>query len=511
MKLKLPEKWTRLAPTQREMILFAVVAIFAAGLLGGLTTREQVGWKQLSGFALAISFYAIFALGLSLEFGFTGLLNLGHVGFMAIGAYTYGILLMSGGRPDDPAPIVGWLYDQTPKLIGNTVWGFLASLFAAILAATLVLVPLLLIVENAARNKTRAKRLVQGVVLLVGGAALAWGGMAVQPGGRGPFVATIILTLVFAGAVATVAGALLTLQQVVIAGLASRAAKLRAGIAIALAIVVGVAVFATAFPLDERGALAMGVLLSIALGMVIAALVALVLGLPAIKLREDYLAIVTLGFAEILRNIIINEERWTRGTQPIQQFPRPIATWASTTTWWREFANDLGVRPGDLALLTISVLVLAYVFVLLHALSESPWGRVLKAIREDEDAAAALGKPVSWFKLQALMIGSAIAALAGALFISEKALVSPGQYLPITTFYAFIIIVMGGIGNHKGAIIGSVILWTIFFGAQNAGLEGIGVEAGPSQLVFVGVVLIAVMMFRPQGLVGRKEELLFAK
>lgn len=507
----MPPKWRALGASQRELILFGAVAIFAAGLLGGLTTRDAVSWRQMTGFALAISFYALFALGLSLEFGFTGLLNLGHVGFMAIGAYTYGILLMSGGRPDDPAPIVGWLYDQTPKFIGNSAWGLAASIFAAIVAATLVLVPLLLVIENAARSAARFKRLAQGVALVVIGVVVAWGGMALHPGGKGAFVATILLIFVFAGAVAVVAGALVTLQQVVILGLGKRTAKLRAGVAIVIALAVGIAAFLACFPLGEKGALAMGVLLSVALGMVLAALVALILGLPAIKLREDYLAIVTLGFAEILRSIIINEERWTRGTQPIQQFPRPIATWAAETSWWRDFATGLDVRPGDLALLTVSLLVLAYVFVLLHSLSESPWGRVLKAIREDEDAAAALGKPVAWFKLQALMIGSAIAALAGALFVTEKALISPGQFLPITTFYAFMIIVMGGIGNHKGAIIGSVILWTIFFGAQNAGLEAIGVDAGPTQLVFVGAVLILVMLFRPQGLVGRKEELLFAK
>jgi branched-chain amino acid transport system permease protein len=437
---------------------------------------------------------------------------------MAIGAYAYGILMMSGGRPDNAAPIVGWLYDASPALQGAGIPGLLACLFAGLLAAALLLIPLLLTMESSARRAQAPggmRRVLLSLALVVGGAALVWAGLAGHPAGKHAFPAGLLLSLTFAGFLAALAGALLLLRALVdLVTSRTPLARSRTGRAVvagALALAVGVWVFVAGYPLGESGALAMGVLFAILIGMTVAALVAFLLGLPAIKLREDYLAIVTLGFAEILRNVILNEERWTRGAQPIQSFPRPVATWASDSAWWRDLASNGGVRGGDLALLVVSALLLAYAYVLLRALSESPWGRVLKAIREDEDATAALGKPVAWFKLQALMLGSAIAAVAGVLYVSQTALVSNGQFLPVVTFYAFIIIVMGGIGSHKGAIVGAVILWGIFFGAQNAGLENFGIEAGPAQLIVVGLVLIAVMMFRPQGLVGRREELLFAK
>ena len=517
---RLGERWRSAGRPQQEWMLAILAALIVASVLGGLTTGDEVGWRQMAGFGLAMAFYALFALGLSLEFGYTGLLNLGHVGFMAIGAYTYGILTMSGGRPRNAAPVVGWLYDKAATFEGMTVAGFLACLFVALLAAALLLIPLLLIMESSARPALPTgpgwpRRLLGAAAVFAGGCALVWLGFAIGPGGKSSFVAGLLLFLVFGGFLAAVGGALLVLRVLVDVAVSrsplARSRRGRALVAGGIALAVGALVLYKTFPLDTNGARAVVVLFSIVIGMCLAALVALLLGLPAIRLREDYLAIVTLGFAEILRSVILNEDRWTRGAQPIQQFPRPVATWASQNDWWRDLSREVGVRPGDLALLVVSVILLVYVYVLLRALSDSPWGRVLKAIREDEEAAAALGKPVTWFKLQALMLGSAIAALAGVLYVSQNALVSHLQYLPIITFYAFIIIVMGGIGSHRGAIIGAVLLWGIFFIAQNAGLEAFGIEAGPAQLIVVGAVLIALMMFRPQGLVGRKEELLFAK
>lgn len=510
-------RWQALGRTRQEWTLFVLVTLIIVSTLGGLTTHAEVGWRQMAGFGLAMAFYALFALGLSLEFGYTGLLNLGHVGFMAIGAYTYGILMMSGGRPDDAAPVVGWLYDQTPALQGGTAAGFLACAFVAIVAGGLVLIPLLLTLESAAtRPRTMSRRrILLALALVVGGAALVWLGFAGKPAGKPALAAGLLLALVFAGSLAALGGALLLLRALVDLAVArtplGRTRSGRAAVAGAVALALAVWLFLSAFPLSEDGARAVGVAIALVLGMVLAAAVALLLGSPAIRLREDYLAIVTLGFAEILRSVILNEARWTRGAQPIQQFPRPVARWATQTEWWDTMSRDAGVRPADLALLAVSVILLVYVYVLLRALSESPWGRVLKAIREDEDATAALGKPVAWFKLQALMLGSAIAAVAGALYVSQTTVVSHTQFLPIVTFYAFIIVVMGGIGSHKGAIVGAIILWGIFFGAQNAGLENFGIDAGPAQLIVVGIVLILVMMFRPQGLLGRREELLFAK
>lgn len=518
--LPIRARWRRVERSGQEWVVVLVVGLLIASILAGLTTTEEVGWRQLTTFGLVMTFYALLALGLSLEFGYTGLLNLGHIGFAALGAYSYGVLMMAPtGRPVDPAPIVGWMYDRTSAFEGTGVGGLLACTFTGLLAAALVLIPLLLMLESGARREpgepSLLRRLALRVLLLAGGAAALWAGFAGKPAGKPAFVAGLLLFLVFAGFLAIVAGTLLLVRTLV--GMAVRGTALRgsggarAAVGVVAAIAVGVWVFFAGYPLGEEGARSMGVLFSVLIGLAVAALAALLLGLPAIRLREDYLAIVTLGFAEILRSVLLNEEAWTRGAQPISSFPRPVATWVAENEWYRDWARDVGIRPGDLALLVVSALILAYAYVLLRALSDSPWGRVLKSIREDEEAAAALGKNVTWFKLQSLMLGSALAALAGVLLVSQQALILHSQFMPIVTFYAFIIIVMGGIGSHRGALIGAVLLWGIFYWAQNAGLEAFKVDAGPPQLMVVGAVLILIMMFRPQGLVGRREELLFAK
>ncbi|HWH08871.1 MAG TPA: branched-chain amino acid ABC transporter permease, partial [Candidatus Thermoplasmatota archaeon] len=127
--------------------------------------------------------------------------------------------------------------------------------------------------------------------------------------------------------------------------------------------------------------------------------------------------------------------------------------------------------------------------------------------------AAALGKNVALYKLQALMLGSAVAALAGVLLAWHSSNVFPDDFAPIVTFYAFIVLVLGGVGNHKGAILGSVLFWGILQAAGSLTfLQRYGIEfAGPLEVIFIGVVLILVMMFRPQGAVGSKEEMVLGK
>jgi ABC-type branched-subunit amino acid transport system permease subunit len=331
--IPLRERWAKLGRSGQEWALVVLVALVIASVLGGLTTHESVGWRQTAGFALVMAFYAIFALGLSLEFGYTGLLNLGHVGFMAIGAYTYGILMMDGGRPTGAAPFVGWLFDQTHVFEGRTVWGVLACAFAGLLAAILLLIPFLLAMEAAAKRDPRpgvARRMALRAALALGGAALVWIALRIDAAGRPPFVAGLVLFLLFAGFLATLGGVVLLLRALInLAGsrtALARSRRARALLAGGLALAVGIAVFVSGYPLGEDGAVAMGVLLTIVLGMVHAAVVALLWGLAASKLREDDRAIVTLGFAEILRSVILNEETWTRGAQPIQSFYSPTAS-----------------------------------------------------------------------------------------------------------------------------------------------------------------------------------------
>ncbi|HVM45656.1 MAG TPA: branched-chain amino acid ABC transporter permease, partial [Candidatus Thermoplasmatota archaeon] len=160
--------------------------------------------------------------------------------------------------------------------------------------------------------------------------------------------------------------------------------------------------------------------------------------------------------------------------------------------------------------ITVGWILVALSCLLIWLLMRSPWGRVLKAIREDDAVAASLGKNVTLYKLQALMIGAGIAALAGILAAWNVNSVFPEHFLVVVTFFAFIILVMGGIGNHKGAVLGAVILWGIFSLADS--LTGLAfIKAGPIQNILIGLVLILVMMLRPYGAIGRKEELVLGK
>lgn len=316
---------------------------------------------------------------------------------------------------------------------------------------------------------------------------------------------TALLGAALAAGVALVPGLLLAQRA-----LRARPARTQLRVGLAAASLVGIVALLSMFPFTERTAANGVVLLGVVGGIILAALASLVLGLPAIRLREDYLAIVTLGAAEIFRAFVANEEQLTRGTLGIVALQRPIAMWALATPWWQDFAAAIRIRPIALAHAALGIVLVAVVMLMLQILARSPWGRVLKAIREDDAVAASLGKNVTLYKLQALMIGAGIAATAGILAAWNVNSVFPEHFLTITTFFAFIILVIGGIGNHKGALLGSIILWGIF--SLSDSLTGFAfIRAGPIQNILIGSILILVMMLRPHGAIGRKEELILGK
>lgn len=406
------------------------VGVFALLAVVGPNARG-IPWAYLLSVLATILLYSLFAMGLSLEFGSTGLLNFGHVAFMAVGAYGVAIFMDR------------WGLRLAGALEGATAWGFLAALLVGLVVAGLVALPLNLALGMMRRGSARTRTLVA-----IGGG----------------LVVALVLTLVL-------------------------------------------------FPFSSTGAVNAAVFIAILLAVLLAAALGVLLGLPALRLREDYLAIVTIGAAEILRSVIVNEDEWTNGTLGLVNLRRPITEWALATPWWADVARALDVPRVALANAIVFALTLAFVFLVLQTLARSPWGRVLKAIREDEEVASSLGKNVLSYKLQSLAIGSAIAAVAGVFFSWHLSTIHPEHYLPIVTFYAFIILVIGGIGNHKGALAGAILLWGIFELAGNLGaLEKYGLKTvGPPQLMVIGVLLILVMLFRPQGILGRKEEMQFVK
>jgi neutral amino acid transport system permease protein len=165
-------------------------------------------------------------------------------------------------------------------------------------------------------------------------------------------------------------------------------------------------------------------------------------------------------------------------------------------------------------LLVLVLLVLAIVYGSLEFLGQSPWGRVLKAIREDEEIPKALGKNVFWYKLQAFMLGGAIAGVAGAFFAWQLTTIYPTNFEPLLTFNAWIIVVLGGAGSNAGTILGAIIFWG-YDSLTRLILPQLGVfsdsQAGAFRIMVIGLILMILMVWRPQGILGKKEELTLGK
>ena len=236
--------------------------------------------------------------------------------------------------------------------------------------------------------------------------------------------------------------------------------------------------------------------LAVLAGMILAGVAGAFLGVATLKLREDYLAIVTIGFSEILRFLLLNEAWLTKGSFGLYGYPRP-------------FQDLVSAQDYNLLLMCIVIFALAVVYALLEILARSPWGRVLKSIRDDEAVSVSLGKNAFQYKIQTLVLGSAIAALSGSLLAFYLQYINPMNFQPVETFYAWIIVIMGGSGNNRGTIIGAILLWGFF--STTRFIEGYlyfsPSAASATRIVLIGTILIVLMMFRPQGILGRKEEL----
>jgi branched-chain amino acid transport system permease protein len=224
--------------------------------------------------------------------------------------------------------------------------------------------------------------------------------------------------------------------------------------------------------------------------------VAIVVGIPTLRLREDYLAIATIGIAEVLRLIALNAKGLTGGSRGAQSIPRPFQDVIQNN-----FANNVVYL-----LLVIAVVVLVYLA--LEAMVRSPWGRVLKAIREDESAASSLGKNPFRFRLQAFVIGCVIMGLGGALNASFVGFIAPTDFLPILTFEIWAMLIAGGSGNNRGAILGSILIWAFWTGtgsvAQAVLPSGLQVKGGALQVILIGLVLLGILMARPRGIIGEE-------
>ncbi len=254
-----------------------------------------------------------------------------------------------------------------------------------------------------------------------------------------------------------------------------------------------------------------------ALGLTL--VLSLLLGVPTLRLRADYLAITTIAAGEILR-LVTNSRPATDVTAGVFGIPSQISEGRGFTDTFNslnpfgDFALNLGIvsfqgRDTWVMFVAWSLVLLASAF--LWALMRSPWGLVIKSIREDEDAARALGKNVFAYKMQSLMIGGAMGGLAGVLLVLQQASVSPGVFLPQVTFFAYVVLILGGTASTWGPVVGSIIFWFLIAGSDSVlrGMESLpSGSAGAIRLALVGLTLMLLMIFRPQGILGDKQEMM---
>jgi branched-chain amino acid transport system permease protein len=236
----------------------------------------------------------------------------------------------------------------------------------------------------------------------------------------------------------------------------------------------------------------------------------LLVGLPSLRLRADYFAIATIAAAEIVRYSAQNARGLTGGNQGLLGFDDSWNDLSDTMQGWLESAG--WSDPETLFPLLIVVWVCALVLtVVLTFLQNSPWGRVLRAIREDEDAARALGKNTLAYKLQSLAIAAALGALAGFFYALELSFIHPTQFDPLFTFIGFGVLVLGGLANYWAVAVGSIAMWTILEGSRFMDLPMSPEHIAAARFMFVGLMLILLMAFRPQGIFGKREEMVLGE
>ena len=246
------------------------------------------------------------------------------------------------------------------------------------------------------------------------------------------------------------------------------------------------------------------------IGIIAAALFGLLLGLPAIRLRGDYLAIVTIAAAEIFRLLVRDLESITGGVYGIINFSDSLQMYRPNFV--ENFAENFELNSSQLWVGLLSWISIFFVLLLLKRLTNSPWGRALRAVREDEDAVRALGKNAVWLKLQSFMLGAGIAGLAGVLLAFNYGSLQTTTFVPLLTFYVWAIMILGGVGSLTGPIFGSIIFWVIISETDRLALlifeNANGQQLAGVRFVLVGLLIMFLMIFRPSGLLGKKEELL---
>ncbi|MFI6319091.1 branched-chain amino acid ABC transporter permease [Nonomuraea sp. NPDC050556] len=258
--------------------------------------------------------------------------------------------------------------------------------------------------------------------------------------------------------------------------------------------------------------------LGVGIGIVLSVLMALLLGIPTLRLRADYLAIVTIAAAEIIRMIVrsVALEETLGGTDGLQAFSDSFYALNPYSPGAYGLGELISFDHRTMWVLTVGWVFVVLISFVLYLVMKSPWGRVLKAIREDEDAVRSLGKNVFAFKMQSLVIGGLIGCVAGFIFALSRSAVQPDLYSTELTFYAYTVLILGGTARILGPIVGSAIFWVLLILVKTGLEEAVNSGAitfitvnqvGAINLMFVGLGLMLLLIFRPQGIFGDKREI----
>jgi branched-chain amino acid transport system permease protein len=250
--------------------------------------------------------------------------------------------------------------------------------------------------------------------------------------------------------------------------------------------------------------------LSLPISILITIAFGLLVGLPSLRLRADYFAIATIASAEAIRLFALNARELTGGAQGLFGFGDDWDSVADTIEGWISSIGWTDVPTLFPLLLVVWAVAIALMFGLSRA-QRTPWGRVLRAVREDEDAARALGKNAFSYKLQSLAIAATMGAIAGFFLALNLRFVVPDEFLPIVTFSGYAVLILGGLASYWGVAFGAVILWFVLEGLRFIDLPLSETRIAALRFIIVGLILIGLMAFRPQGIFGKREEMVLGE
>ena len=230
----------------------------------------------------------------------------------------------------------------------------------------------------------------------------------------------------------------------------------------------------------------------------ICGIIAFLIGIPTLKLREDYLAIATIGIAETFRLIFNNERALANGPRGLMGLPQPLQ-------------GLVDPRHYNYIYLAIVIIIMVVIYLAIERGIRSPWGRVLRAIREDEISAAMSGKDIFNFKMQSLVFGSMVMGIGGALYAHYTKAISPDVFTPLYgTFIIWVMLMAGGSGNNKGAILGAYAIWGMWIGTKFlTDLLPVTLKARAPYFRFllIGILLEIILIYRPQGFLGEEKKI----